>query len=184
MGKWLQRIALLLFTAAAVYLLVTVILARREADPDHEFFESGEPVHLQLDAGEGKSVYLTAWESEPLNFDFYPSDLNCHMRSGGAPVDGTHIYDEKRFIDGWRIHWGVENFRAESSGWHTLVCRDRADRAYPLVLAKPSTYLGAQTPPGFALFLLVFAAVPLGVVLLVRGLLWWGASRESSTRLP
>src|SRR6266511_88222 len=39
-----------------------------------------------LEPGEQRIIYLTPDESEPLNFDFYPSDFACSARGPGGQV--------------------------------------------------------------------------------------------------
>ena len=165
---WVRRGLFLTSLAALVYFGVLVGLAFLQADFDAHTFTAGVEEDLQLAAGETRSVYLTPEESHPLNFDFYPSDLSCEMTSrDGAKIEGELLRDERRRIDGWRMHWGVESFTATEAGEYELTCRDMSNRSYPLVLAKPGRSSGPSTAPGFGLVLFAVSLVVLGLSLLV-----------------
>ena len=175
-----QRVALAIVAATAVFFLVNLGLGIAQADFDAEIIQAGSTTTLSLQRGETREVYLTAEESAPLNFDFYPSDLACEMQdSEGRVVIGHLISDDRRLIDAWSSHWGVEAFEAPRTGDYELLCRDNADRRYPLVVARPSRTETYGATPGFALFLLVLAALLFAVtsgVALVQNL--WRSVRS------
>lgn len=174
-GKWgwFRRTLFILTAAAFLYSVQQVWLALSQADFDAITFTSETPTRLDLGNGERVNVYLTPRESEALNFDFYPSDLQCAMEGpNGLTISGRHIYEEHRWVDGWNRHWGVESFEALGEGTYELTCRDMSDRRYPLVLASPGP--SGRVYPEFALFLLGFAVTMFGISLIV------GRSRDRS----
>ncbi|MDQ4024068.1 MAG: hypothetical protein M3217_01035, partial [Actinomycetota bacterium] len=64
-----------------------------------------------------------------------------------------------RLVDGRRWHWGGHSVSAETDGTHEILCRDRGDRTYPLVLARPAVVGPYRAWPGFGLFLVLIAGV-------------------------
>lgn len=150
--------------------MTLVIIGVLQADFDATTLESGSSFRVQLDEGEARSVYLTPEESHPLNFNFYPNDLDCRIQaSDGDVVEGEGLRDEKRLVDAWSMHWGVASFTAPASGTYELTCRDQADRTYPLVLASPSRIDPTNVRPSFGLLLLLLVLVPFVVALFVGG---------------
>jgi hypothetical protein len=167
-ASWIQRMAFGHLVASLAYFLVQVTLGLRQADFDYRTFDSGKPFAIELSEGERRNVYLTPDESAPLNFDFYPSDLNCEMRgAGGASDAGSEIYEEHRLVNGWEDFWGVESFQAPVAGRYELLCTDQAGRTYPLVLARPSSARIYGVYPGFGLILVGVTAIVFTVTMLV-----------------
>jgi hypothetical protein len=167
---WARRILAALCVVVGLYFMTLVTIGLLQADFDATTFESGSSFRVQLDQGEARSVYLTPRESDPLNFDFYPSDLDCRMQgSDGDVVEGEVLREEKRLVDAWSMHWGVASFTTPVSGTYELTCRDQADRTHPLVLASPSRIDPTKVSPSFGLFLLLLVLVPFAVALFVGG---------------
>jgi hypothetical protein len=130
---------LALLIVSFAYLLSQERRVNAQADPDARTFTTGSPITLRLEDGERKNVYLTPEESEPLNFDFYPEDVDCRMSSSeGDSVSGRDISNERRLVDGDRSHWGIVSFALDRAGTYDLACHDQTGRSYPLVLAAPS----------------------------------------------
>lgn len=128
---------------------------------------AGQTEVVELEAGETRNVYLTAEESGPWNFDFYPSDLTCTATAPNREViEGDALSYERRLLDARREHWGVASFTAPESGTYELLCRDMSDRSYPLLLATPSRYGPHDVSPAFGLFLLMAGLVMLGIAVL------------------
>lgn len=167
---WVRRMALVLFGAALIYAASQIVLGRMQADFDYLTFSAGKPYSVHLAPEERRNVYLTAEESLPLNFDFYPSDLTCEMQGPDRVVDpGTEIYAEHRLVDGWNSFWGVESFEAAVAGEHELLCIDHSDRTYPLILARPSSSRTYGVYPEFGVLLVTIAGILLATTWLVAG---------------
>jgi len=176
---WGRRVLSLLFATALVYFVVLVVLGLLQADFDARTFTSESPTSVRLEEGETRNVYLRPEESASLNFDFYPSDLECQMEASGGPrIEGDVLPDERRLVNAWRTHWGVESFTSATSDTFELVCRDMSDRRYPLVLAKPARFGPYGEPPVFGLFLLTIAFVAIVVGFAVGS--WRDRSRPST----
>ena len=174
-----QRVALATLLAAVLFFLVNLGLGVAQADFDAETIQTGDRTMLSLEQREGRQVYLTPGETASL-FDFYPSDLVCEMKdSEGRAIKGHLISNDHRLVDAWNLHWGVKGFEAPRTGVYELSCRDKADRRYPLVLARPSRTKTYAASPPFALFLLVLAAM---TFVTSRGVVWlrnrWRSSRS------
>src|SRR6266545_6674337 len=78
-------------TAAAIafgvgFLVVSLVLALGQWDGERITFPAKTGLAVWLEPGEQRIIYLTPDESEPLNFDFYPSDFACSARGPGGQV--------------------------------------------------------------------------------------------------
>lgn len=150
---------------AALFLLANVVLALGQWDRNARAFRAGSPVEVHLDAGDERVVYLGAQESEPMNFDFYPSDFTCESRSPSGTATALDPASGDRLLDVWNVHLAVGSLLAYEEGAHFVSCEGRADAE--LLLARPARFTAGWVSPVLAFYVLMMVAIVGGAVLLI-----------------
>lgn len=148
-------------TACVGFLVPNLGLALGQWAPDRVTFPAQAGVEVPLQRGDERIIYMTAEESEALNFDFYPSDFECLARGpdGQVPV---RLTDHRRLLDGWRSYWSIGSVEAGSGGSYRIACTGHGDA--PLVVATPARFTVAWASPTFALAVLVAVVLGLAMV--------------------
>lgn len=163
-----HRPTALVLALAVAYLVVNLGLALGQWDRHRVTFAAGTGVDVRLRAGDERIVYMPADQSEPMNFDFYPSDYGCEARGPDGRLSVRRI-DHRRLLNVWRPHNSVVAVQAEASGVHHIGCGLGRHVDAPLVLASPPPFLvGDWVRPGFAIAVLVVVAFGCAVAQIVR----------------
>jgi hypothetical protein len=150
---------------AVLLLVVNVVLALGQWDRGAQSFGAESPLQVDLLPGDKRIVYLNADESDPLNFDFYPSDFTCASRSpdgASAPLDSTH---GRRLLNIWDEHAAVASLVADTGGTYVVSCEGRRDAE--LLLARPPRFTVSGASPEVGVDVLVFVVLVGSVVSLV-----------------
>lgn len=148
---------------SVLFVAVNLMLALGQWDPTRSEFQPGVPVGLSLTRGETRIVYLGATESQPLNFDFYPSDFSCSAVGPAGQVELEPLRHH-RLLNVWEDHAAVGSFEVPETGVYQLSCRGRDAK---LIVARPALFMVGWVSPQFAAFFLALMAVVAAAVLLV-----------------
>jgi hypothetical protein len=164
-----HRPTALVLALAVAYLVVNLGLALGEWDRHRVTFVAETGVDVRLRAGDERIVYMPADQSEPMDFDFYPSDYGCQASGPDGRLLPRRIHHQRQ-LDLWRPHQSVVAFEAEASGVHHIGCGLGWHVDAPLVLASPPRLLVGTdwVAPDFAVALLVVVVFGCAVAQIVR----------------
>lgn len=147
---------------------VSIGLALGQWDGRRITFPAEAGVEVTLQAGDERIVYMSAAESQPLNFDFYPLDFGCSARGPNGSVPVRRI-DHRRLLNLWDMHTSIGSMRADANGIYHVSCSGHRDA--PLVLASPARFTVEWVSPTFAIAVLVAVTVGVALAHLARTLL-------------
>lgn len=145
----------------AVFAIANVALAYGQWDPERKTFHPGSSVMMSLSRGDERIVYLGAVESQPLNFDFYPSDFSCTAETpdGLIPLETV---SERRLLNLWEEHAAIGSFVAREPGGYELSC---TGRDATLHVARPARLKMGWVSPQLGIVAFVLVVVLGGVAL-------------------
>ena len=176
-----RKALLIVASGSAVLIILSAALAFGERASEWETIKTGSSHRVDLDAGEEVGIYLTAQESMGLNFDIYPSDIECHVTGPvGEDLVAIKHADGIRAIDGWVRHFRVATWRASQAGIHRSTCDEFGE--FSVVLAVGEEAWRAPIEPLLVAWVLTFLVVPIAVVVLIGSLACRGIARLVACR--